>query len=579
LSSVVDIRLKEGNRKYREGKLELGLISLKGMFEGPIGKKDEQGEAATSFLISGRRTFLDLFSRPAQWLSKSENRSGFSFYDLTAKINHRFEAGNEIFISFYTGNDALNLGSIDRIETDSSSLTDRLIQKLDWGNETAMIRWNKLWSKRVFSNLSVYYSRYKLGADLRKRRRIRFNGQTTENTNGSIFSSRLRELGVRWGNSWKFARQHHLRAGLQGQRYHFSPSATQFIIQEDQLLKGDSVLSAPIQSLWTGAAYVEDIFQLSQKVAGHLGFRYSAINTGSNFSSYIQTRAKLSWQIHDKLHMFLGYTENVQFLHLLSNAELPLPVDLWVPSTEKVKPALSKQVSAGWAGNFGKGTWAWQVESYYKKQSHLIAYTEGANFFDEDPSPTNLAPSTDWENEVETNGEGLSYGAELLLERNQGRLSGWISYTLGWTWRQFEGINDGKRYPFIFDRRHNLNISTGFQLSERSSIHANWIIQSGRRTSLPLGEFISIYGNSVLLYGERNNHQFPLYHRMDLAYSNRKEKPYGQRVWRIGAYNAYSRLNAYSVSVETFQGEVFLSSNSLFPIIPYLSIEWVFDKF
>ncbi|MEZ4848767.1 MAG: TonB-dependent receptor plug domain-containing protein [Bacteroidia bacterium] len=578
LSSVVDITLKEGNRKYTQGNLELGPIGIKGFIEGPLGQKHLEDAAKTSFIISGRRTFVDLFTRPYQVLSGAENRTGFHFYDLSAKINHRFSPDNQIFASFYTGRDALNLGTVFNQKTDSSSITNRLIQRMGWGNQTAVLRWNWLVSNKIFSNLSVYYSRYYLDADLRSKIRQITNGTENRIESGSVFQSNLQEGSLKWNSSWNFAPKNTLRTGFLLQRYGFSPGAIQFISEGDSLIRGDSVLAASKLNFWAGATYVEHSFQAGRRIKGNLGLRFSAMQGKEKVYSYFQPRANLQSQINESLSIQIGYTQNVQFLHLLTNSSVPLPVDLWVPSTDLVAPSTSRQVSLGIGGSLEKNVWSWHIEGFFKRMENLITYEEGANFFEEEPIPTNLSPSSNWENEVELNGKGQSYGTEILLQKNKGRFKGWLAYTLSWNWREFEELNDGNRFPYTYDRRHDLSIITDVKINEQRSIYFNWVIQSGQATTLPLGEYTSIGGEKVLIFSKRNEFRFPLYHRLDLGYTGRKSKPYGMRIFRIGAYNAYSRRNAYSVSVITLDGKPFIYANSLFPIVPYLSIEWVFDK-
>ncbi|MCI4668314.1 MAG: TonB-dependent receptor [Bacteroidia bacterium] len=578
LSSVIDISLKEGNRIYTRGNLDLGLLGVKGLVEGPLGKRKTNGNSSTSYLLSGRRTFLDLFTRPFQVFSGTDNRTGFYFHDLSAKLNHQFNPNNQIFFSFYTSRDQLDLGNRSRSQTDSTSIDSRLTQRVNWSNQTAVLRWNKLISNRIFSKLSLYYSRYRLGADLRNRVATTGNGMESSTEEGSLFQSNLQEISANWKSSWNITAQHNLRMGLGIQAYQFNPGAVQFKTQGDSLARGDSLLEAPTQRLLVGTAYISDIFQLGSKIKGHVGVRLSAAQVSEDILPYIQPRARIQWQMTDRINFQAAYTQSVQFLHLLANSNLPLPVDLWVPSTERVAPATSRQLSAGVAGSLKQGVWTWQIEGFYKEMEDLITYEEGANFFEEEPTPGNIAPSSNWEDEVEINGKGLAYGGELLVQRNQGRLKGWLAYTLSWNWREFEGLNQGKRFPFTFDRRHDLSIVADFSLNEKRSIQVNWVFQSGRATTLPVGEFISVNGSTVQLFGERNSFRFPMYHRLDIGYSSKKDKSYGQRVFRVGAYNAYSRLNAYSVSVFTSNGEPTLFANSLFPILPYISIEWIFDK-
>lgn len=567
LSSVLDISLKEGNRRRFGGEAALGLISGKVMLEGPIrwGQSSES-EAATSFLVSGRRTWLDLLAGPIQRLSNPGGaRSNYFFHDLTAKVNHRFAPGNELYASFYTGRDRLNLQAAPTA-TAQQERTD-----LQWGNLTGVLRWNRLLGGNLYSQLTAYVSNYRF--------RTEVTNQRDTLVSALRFQSRIREYALQWDLSRQVGLRHHLRGGLRLARQRFDPGAVQLQGGSETALNLDSALQSQRILPWQGAIYLEDDFRLHPRLTLRAGLRGTAFWVRDRDYYTVQPRAALTWRLSDWLSLQAGYTRQVQFLHLLTSTAVSLPLDLWVPATDRVPPQQAWQSSLGLSGQIGPG-WEWSVEGYYKAMTDVIEFEEGANFLVTGPEPRTLAQTETWERQV-ARGEGTSYGAEWYVRRTQGRSSGWISYTLSWTQRQFPTLNGGAPFPFAYDRRHNLVLVYNQRFTPRFHLNATWRWRSGQRMTLPVASFdvpdpLQPSGpnqNRALRFGSRNGYQLPAFHRLDVSLSWRKAKPWGQRTWQVGLYNAYSRLNPFTARPLPNRQPPQVQLIGLLPVLPFVSYQ------
>lgn len=566
LSSVLDINLREGSREKFGGKAELGLISGKIMLEGPL-KKEKNDLSKTSFLISGRRTWLDLLAGPVQQLANPNgSRTNFFFYDLTAKLNHRFSQTNTLFLSFYSGRDRL------RSVLNQRSFGSRERSDLEWGNLTSVLRWNKVIGLKLFSKVTAYISDYDFVVDSESRRLA----GTDSLLSALRYRSKVRDYSAKWDLEYTPGKRHHLRIGLHVSRQQFDPGAVQLETGTDRQLNLDSLeKSSPVSPIYA-AMYLEDEISLGEKFLINVGLRGSSFWVRNENYQFLQPRASLSFRLLEKTSIQFAYDRQAQFLHLLTNSRVGLPLDLWVSATDSVPPQSSWQVSMGVLGEW-KGI-QWQVEAYYKELNQVVAFEEGANFLETGPEVSTLQQNQAWESKV-VEGQGNAYGLEFWIRKEQRRLTGWLSYTLAWANRQFDELNQGNEFPFIYDRRHNFSILGKYAVKPTMDLSISWFFRSGQRTTFPEGQYVGpqqLGGNfpdPVQIYGDRNAFKLPAYHRLDLTLALKKEKKAFVRTWKFGLYNAYSRLNAFSANVSTNSDPVFLRIVSLFPIIPSVSYQ------
>ena len=580
LSSVLDVRMKEGNLKEYEVDGSIGLVSSKLSVQGPI-VKDK-----TSFIVSGRRTYIDLLTRPLTRLaSDGEAAVGYYFYDLNGKVNHIFSDKDRLYGSFYLGEDVI-FGNIDP-ETDPGDEA-RLDIDQRWGNRMGSLRWNHLWSNRLFSNLTATYTRYGLTTGASSDATIAEQRELIE----FDLSSYIQDWGAKLDFDFYPSPGHSLKFGVNTTYHTFEPGAVSLrLLEEASQIDLDTTLATQLTSAWESAAYIEDDLRIGKRFSANVGVYAAHYRVNENDFFSLQPRASARLMLTPDLALKASYSQAMQFLHLLTNNGTGLPIDLWVPATEDVPPQRSWQVAAGVSASLFDGKIEASLEGYYKEMRNLINLREGVNFV------LDAVQRSGWEETVETGGFGQAYGTELLLQKKRGRTTGWVGYTLAWNWRQFDNINDGERFPFRYDRRHDFTLVVIHKLSERVSLSGNWIYGTGNAISLPtgafastdllsnlgtgLGSFLPYLPDAGLLYENGiNGFRMQHYHRLDLGVSLHKEKKWGERTWTFSLYNAYSRLNPYAYYFEEeFTGnssQRSLKKLSLFPIIPSVSYQFSF---
>jgi hypothetical protein len=587
LSSVIEIDMKEGNMNQFHGEGGVGTLASRLTLEGPIVKNK------ASFMVSGRRTYIDLLARP---LIKAVNRSNnkkentnndiglrLSFYDLNAKVNYKINDKHRIYLSAYTGDDGLGIyfkqqevGSQDFTATDGTT---------DWGNLTTAFRWNYMISNKLFMNTTLTYSRFQFNVGSR----LDQKEDTVLNYASAKYKSGIRDFAAKVDFDYTLNNNNRIRFGGGVTQHNYNPGAFQVNVKLDNA-KLDTVLgNVKTFTSVEPYLYVEDDVQFGALKA-NIGLHTSAFSVGSKTYGSLQPRIGLNYLLKNDIAIKASFAKMYQYINLLTNEGFSLPTDLWVPSTERIKPQDSWQVALGVAKTI-KDDYELSVEGYYKAMNNVISYREGSSF---------LGFDTDWQDKV-TQGKGNSYGAEVFLQKKEGKTTGWIGYTLSWTNRQFANdnpdlaINRGKWFPFKYDRRHDLSLVVTHQFSKKFSFSGVWVYGTGNAITLP--ETVFNAPSSVLnrnnlgfnpkyeISGEKNAYRMPAYHRLDVNLAWAKKKKYWTRTWNLGAYNAYSRANPYTVflgsktlkdtngvstSVPTFRQFSFL------PIVPYLTYAFKF---
>jgi TonB-dependent Receptor Plug Domain/CarboxypepD_reg-like domain len=571
LSSVIDISLKDGNMKKFHGEGSVGLISSKLTLEGPIWKDK------TSFMVSGRRTYLDLLAQPfILAASKGNTSAGYYFYDMVGKVNHKFNDQNRMYLSFYGGNDQAYLrdkASSSYQGVDYSSVTKF---KLGWGNKIAAIRWNHLFSDKLFANFTGTYSTFsfRVGAD--QSDASTENGQTSKSRFALGYDSGIRDFNLRTDFDWYASPNHLIRFGGYGIDHKFTPGVSDLVIQTDGYSL-DTVLGASEIAALEAGLYIEDDFKIGNRQKMNLGLHGSGFWVDQKFYRSLQPRISYRLLVDENWAVKASFTTMYQYIHLLTNANIGLPTDLWVPSTGKIKPQTAYQGAVGIARSFKDQGLEFTVEAYYKYMTGLIEYKEGATFFGE---------SSDWQSKVEQ-GHGWAYGGEFFLQKKFGKTTGWIGYTLSWNKRQFDNLNNGNVFPYKYDRRHDASFVLTHEFNKKVDVGLVWVYGTGNATTLPqasfqradLSSFQQFGGGGTLDYiGERNGYRMHAYHRLDLSVNLNKQLKHWMRTWTFGVYNAYSRRNPYFLYFDTDYAtdKRVLKQVSIFPIIPSVSYRFKF---
>jgi outer membrane cobalamin receptor len=567
LSSVLDIRMKEGNMNEFHGAGSIGLISSKFSIEGPI-IKDK-----TSFMVSARRTYIDVLAQPFIKMAASDiDNAGYYFYDINAKINHKFNEKSHLYYSFYMGDDKFYMKYTDSYLESGSQYESTMKNHIRWGNIISAVRWNYRITPKLFSNTTVTFSKYRFDILEEYKDKETAGGTVTEESFEAKYLSKINDWSGKIDFDYLPRPNHYIKFGT-GYTYHiFDPEAIQLEIQDnvDNLDTTYGSSRGYANEIW---AYFEDDIKISKSIKINPGVYLSGFSTNDEFYYSIEPRFNGRLLIGEKSSIKLSYARMTQYLHLLSNPSIGLPTDLWVPTTENIKPEKSHQIALGYSRNLFK-KFDLTVEGYYKSMENLIEYEDGASFF---------GNTENWEGKV-VSGKGWSYGGEILLEKRIGKTSGWIGYTLSWTERKFDDVNFGEKYPYRYDRRHDIGIAITHKFNEKVDIGIVWVYGTGNAFSLGLEKFLP-YGSvfpefsnqSVNYIESRNNYRMPAYHRLDIGVNIHKEKKWGEATWNFGIYNVYNRKNPFFLYFDhDVIGNTSLKQISIFPIIPSISYQFKF---
>ncbi len=573
LSSVIEVNMKDGNLKDFDVEGAVGLVASRLTVQGPL-RRDR-----TSFILSGRRTYADLLARP---FLKGDDVFGYYFYDANAKLNHIFSSRDRLFLSFYGGDDRFyqhsNDGANDRFEFD-----------FGWGNLLSTSRWNHLYSPRLFSNVTLLYSRYRFDIQSDERIETRIGDQRLSEVFKLFYTSGIRDVGGRIDFEYIPGPDHYVRFGGSATHHTFRPGALQ--VKESSLAALDTTIasSRAVPALETGL-YLEDDLNLSRRFKANPGLHASGFAVEDRFYFSLEPRLFLRLLLTDALAFKASYAYTRQYIHLLTNSSVGLPTDLWLPATGRIRPQHARQAAAGLAWTFGGGAYEGSLEGYYKSMQNLIEYREGAAF--------TAGLDGDWQDRIEAGG-GRSYGTEFLLQRKQGRTTGWAGYTLSWSNRRFEGLNAGRTFPYRYDRRHDVSVVLSHRLRPHIDLSATWVYGTGIAVTMPVARALlgasssSFFGAYMAnLYGERNGFRMGAYHRLDLGISFTRPTRRGDHVLRLGVYNAYNRKNPFFIYFDEESGGFFFDPEqgetyyragervarqvSLFPVIPSVSYHFNF---
>jgi hypothetical protein len=571
-SSVLDIYQKDGNSKEFHVNGGIGLISSRILAEGPLVK--DKG----SFLIGGRSSYAHLFLK----LSEEQKDNAAYFYDLNTKLSYKLDPNNSLFLSGYFGRDVF-------------SLKDSFANI--YGNTTVNLRWNHLFSEKLFSNLSLIYSDYYYGLDL--------------DFVGFKWDSGIKNYNIKYDFKNYISDKFKLNYGLNGIYYEFNPGT----IKPSDENSGINFAQLDKKYAFEPAVYINADHEISDRIALSYGLRYSmfyrlgqstvniyendnpvlfnsdlqiyekATPIGTKFYdrnkvmksfNYLEPRFSLAYQINEEQSVKASYNRMVQYLQLISNTSSPTPLDVWTPSDRFIKPQIADQVALGYFKNFNDDMYSLEVETYYKEVQNRLDYIDGADLI------ANKAIE-----QIILNGQLRSYGLEIMFRKNEGKFNGWISYTLSKSEQQTPGrtsietgINNGKWYNSVYDKLHNVAVTTSYNLNEKWSFGANFALQTGQPVTYPVGQY-EYLGINVPSYGLRNENRLPAYHHLDIAATltptkNKNREWKGE--WVFSIYNLYNRKNAASIN---FRQNVDTGSNeaiktSIFGIVPAVSYNFKF---
>jgi len=562
LSSVLDVSMKEGNNQKLQVDGGIGVIASRLSIQGPIIKNK------SSFIVSARRTYVDAISKPFMKSTSQFKGSGYYFYDLNAKVNYIFSEKDRVYLSGYFGRDVF----------DFVNAKQSLNINIPWGNATGTLRWNHVFNNKLFGNTTAVYNDYN------------FTFNALQNDFELKLSSGIRDLSIKQDFDLYPYTGHKLKFGGIYTYHKFTPSVLSGK-QDTTVFKPNN---AQVKYGHEAAVYFQDDWELNEKFKINAGIRYSwfqqigpykiyetdengnrldstVFSSGKAVKTYggLEPRLTVRYALNDETSIKTSVTRNLQYIHLVSNAGTTLPTDIWVPSTYKVRPQISWLYAAGFFKNFNDNMYETSVEVYYKQMQNQIEYKEGY-------TPTGL---DDTENSF-TFGKGWSYGAEFFINKTKGRLTGWVGYTLSWTWRKFSALNFGDKYPAKYDRRNDMSVVALYELNKKWKLSAAFVFGTGNAATLPQ-RFYIVGGILTQEYSRINEYRLPAYHRLDFSATLTPKKNIKRKwktEWVFSVYNAYNRRNPYFIYFDQtgspFNGtlEIQAKQVSLFPIIP--AITW-----
>jgi hypothetical protein len=532
ISSVVDISLKEGNPQHFSGSAGSSLVSFYGFLEGPV-YKDK-----TTVFLSFKRSMPGLINilNPLASYTGGNESSGSYFYDLSGKITHRISDKDRIYLSFYNGGDKFFSLEEDQYISGVARVKETYDARLYWGNNAASLRWEREISPRKTAQYSLGFSRYQLNVSEEFKRIAQTD--TSRDASSILFHyfSGIQDFSIKADHEQVLDSRHRLRYGAIYTLHASAPGAVNvsFNVPGFDL---DTLLGPPKRFLSHElAAYIEDDIRWSSRLRTNIGLRLSSYFFPSG--SYLLPEPRFSGRYLPGRGISLkgSYALMAQYLQVINNNMTGFPIDLWIPASAGIRPQQAHHYTLG-LGKSIDTYWEISAEAFYKKMLHTIDYSENSSF---------IGSGNDWQQDIRQ-GKGRAYGAEFLLQKKLGQVSGFLGYTLAWNKRQFDDINGGREYDFRYDRRHSFSFSSVIQVSSRHIFSFNVVYGSGNPVTFPFGRYFDADGNEVFDYVEKNSYRMKNYYRVDLAYTNirnRWDSDISQE-FTISVYNLFNRFNPY----------------------------------
>lgn len=544
LSSILDITMKEGNDQKFQTDGGVGLISSHLTFQGPL-KKDR-----ASFIVSGRRTYLDLLLKP---FIPKKNQTSYHFYDVNAKVNYRLSEKDRVFASFFSGRDNAQY-------TDATSIDFGL----RFGNSTGTIRWNHIFGHKLFLNTSGIYNQYFLSLS------------TVQGKSYAQYYSGIHDFTGKMEFQYYPSPKQKILFGAFYTHHQFSSAGKAAKVPKNLDIVNLNINKIKPRLSHELAGYFNNEWRISPRFGVNAGLRIPVYQAADTTFTRLEPRASIKYTISGDASLKASYTLMNQFIHLVPSSTAALPTDIWTPSSRVAHPQQAEQFALGYFKNFKENLIETSVEVYYKTMKNQVLFREGSQ----------LLEQTEVDKEL-VFGKGWSYGIELFVKKNFGRLNGWASYTLSWTDQQFKDLNLGKKFPFKYDRRHNLSLVASYDLNQKWTFSADFVFYSGAAYTLPAGRvFIAgggnLYDGNYSDYTNRNNYRLRPYHRLDVsAIYHKKRHFFGKEYdseWVFGLYNLYSRRNDYFVYLDVDVNTNLPKARrvSLLPVLPSISYNFKF---
>ena len=597
-SSVIDVRTKDGDMHNYHGSFSIGLLTSRINFEGPI-VKDK-----TSLNVSARTTYFSAVSKP---FMSDDMKFSYWFYDLNLKLNHKFSDKDRLFFALYSGLDKYKDDYIDddfnvsirisdgydpeigyeKFHYEYTPVHETYGTNLKWGNVIPSLRWNHVFSSKLFANTTVNYNHYKMKMSSYDEIEYHFpNVVDYYEYQKSSYHSEIEDFGVIIDFDWLPSPQHTVKFGANYTYHTFSPEtmSTDYKNKATDIKTIDTTASSTGKPIYANelSLYVEDDYKMLDNLNINVGLSYTMFALKNKTYYHIQPRVSLKFMPMEYLSFKASYSRMSQCVHLLTSMPIAMPTDLWVPVTEEFKPETADQFSVG--AYFTKvKNWEFSLEGYYKKLDNVLEYKDGMSF---------MGFSGAWQQLVAA-GEGTSKGVEIMAEKTAGKITGWVAYTLSKTDRKFDrnsGVNDGEKFPFAYDRRHNVNVVFNYNINKRIDFDATWTFYSGACATISTAyqQYLDpenseyYYENKAKYVPSRNNYRLPCSHLLCLGVNFHKQKTHCERIWNFSIYNAYNAKNPAFVYLEEYNeyGDLYtepkLKKITILPIIPSVTLTYKF---
>lgn len=570
LSSVIDVRMKDGNMKERKTTATAGMLTCKVQTEGYI-KKD-----TASYMISARRFMYDLVTRPVTWLSNNKHSTGYTFYDFNAKVNYKFSDNDRIILSLYSGKDRYITKKTER-ELDYK---ETMKNSAKYGNTLAALRWNHIFNPNFFGNITGYYTRYHYKSEFLFKIKDLEENETTRYS----FKSNINDFCLKSDFQLNVLPKYTIRFGTNSIAHAFTPNVT--MIEQT----GDSEINETENDItyhtWENSFYIENNITILKNISINVGARATSYYTQGVYFNAIEPRGLININIPKIFAIKASFSQMQQYTHMLTYSGIGLSNDLWLPITKDIAPSTSDLFSVSIAKSLFNNNFDISIEAYTKEMNNLIEYKEGVGLMDNN--------TENWENLVETGGNGNSKGIEFLIHKKQGRYNGWISYTLSKSTRQFDNINNGNEYPYIYDATHDISIVGNYAINKNLNLSFAWVYNTGKAMNFPneiyyITDLEYDYNNTenerdapttitrkIYSSYERNSIRMKSYHRLDLGLTYTKYKKKSERIINLSIYNAYNRANPfyYYVDQSDDSDEMVIKQVSVFMFFPSVSYTW-----
>ncbi|MCG9911732.1 MAG: TonB-dependent receptor [Flavobacteriales bacterium] len=579
LASVTEITMKQGNTEKFSLEGGIGLLTAKATIQGPIYK------GKTSFLVSGRSAYINLLAKPILGIMNNNKGAnsidekispGFSFSDVNANIQHIFNNKTRIWSTNYWGRDRID----SRVENPGLNKTGNYIFDMNWQTRIASLHLEHKFKENVIFYTSASYTDF----DYRTQQANIDVFDSDGSISGAInnYFSRIKDINLKAQIQWRAGKSNLLRAGVNAIYHDYLSDANIFSTDK---MPGKARPDADADRVFATELnfFAEDEISIADRIKMALGIHVGSYRLPQKWFWSVQPRAALNIIASEHWSIKASYARMMQPVHMLTNYGIGLPTDLWVPATVKFAPQLSHDMAAGLnAGYTILGSpFEFSLEGFYRLSDNVLEYKDGASF---------TGNQTRWE-DVTEQGKGESYGMEVMVRKEGQKITGWVGYTLSWSWRKFDNINGGEKFPYRYDRRHAVNVVINIKFPKGISLTATWLYGTGNAITLPTVQYASAYPVPELAFSplnpgteaedvsKRNNFRMQAYHRMDIGLNFEKAKKWGKRTWSVGIYNVYSRQNPYLYYINQNEDNTkSLQKLSLFPIIPTVSYLFTFDR-